>query len=294
MSFGGAGAPDGGFRQVRFAPRRARPLRHGMLAQSQQEQRHFAIPFEHLSRFPSLAQDSELQRMAEDAKNLSIDVKEDISTEMCAMLRDKARHWQRTMQRTIDALPGDLDHLDPLSYSKPLVEYSVGGVVEAAAPLGMSTHCAYCKDPIPHVHRPSGKNAAPAGIAASLTHLMSPRSEPEGGGASASPFTSAPAAGSPSMSTATTAATAAATSIDKMSGISGHLHNHKMQALAEAVPGMTKVLEAIEDYEVQHSPDLKRRDSAAKDDRSGNLKHRVAKDRDGAGEAGFDEDEDAF
>ena len=111
-------------RMMKFQPRVAQPLTPCLLSQSQQHQKQYVIPFAYLSAMPSLDKDADYAKMKADANSRSIDVKEDISNEMCRMLKLKAENWAKMMQQVSNELPGDLDHLDPLSYTKPLVKYA--------------------------------------------------------------------------------------------------------------------------------------------------------------------------
>ena len=200
------------------------------------------MAYEFLDPFPSLAQDSDLQRMKEDAESRSIDSKEEVSREMCRMLVDKAQNWQKTIAHVSRELPGDLDNLNPLSFLKPLTHYSVAGVVEDMSAL-----------------KPGGGSANAGGGAENTTAVggspESPMSYPVHHlGASAGPLKSA----------AAEAAVKAAAEIASASVISGKANRDTWYAaMAESVPGMTDVLQAIDAYEVAHSPDRERLPSSA-------------------------------
>ena len=111
-------------RLLKFQPRLPQPLTPSILSQSQINQKQYSIPFAYLSQFPSLEEDDDISRMNKEASNRSIDVKEDISAEMCRMLKLRAENWGKMMKQVGGELPGDLDHVDPLSYTKPLYKYA--------------------------------------------------------------------------------------------------------------------------------------------------------------------------
>ena len=114
-------------RLMKFQPRQPQPLTPAILSQSQTHQKVYDLidpvnkkPFEFLDPFPSLDEDSDLSRMKNEANNRSIDVKEDISNEMCHMLKLKAENWSKMMRHVRSRVGSDLDHLDPLAKTKSL------------------------------------------------------------------------------------------------------------------------------------------------------------------------------
>ena len=113
-------------RLLKFQPRQPQPLTPAILSQSQIHQKQYAIPFAYLSQFPSLDEDSDLSRMKDEANHRSISVKEAISNEMCRMLKLKAENWSSMMTQVSQALPSDLDHLNPLTSTMGLEKYAKG------------------------------------------------------------------------------------------------------------------------------------------------------------------------
>ena len=118
-------------RLMKFQPRQPQPLTPAILSQSQTHQKQYDLidmankkPFEFLDPFPSLDEDSDLSRMKNEANNRSIDVKEDISNEMCHMLKLKAENWSKMMRHVRSRVGSDLDHLDPLAKTKSLEIYA--------------------------------------------------------------------------------------------------------------------------------------------------------------------------
>ena len=260
--------PQKSSRRNKFRSRKLGPFLPGKLAQSQALQRQYAIrrgcrathlkkdsgrsgepldmAYEYLDKFPSLSQDSDLQRMKADAENRSIDSKEEVSREMCSMLVDKAQNWQKTIAHVAKDLPGDLDNLNPLSFLKPLVHYSVGGVVESMGAL-----------------QSSGGNGGGAD-----STLIGSGSE-ESGHRRTQVTDIVVVSESPSRyilrrksaSAEITVKTAA--EIANPSVISGKASRDADTSMAESVPGMTNVLQAIDSYEVAHSPDRDKKSPAA-------------------------------
>lgn len=162
---------------------------------------------------------------------------------MCRMLKERSQNWQKTMRLVADELPGDLDNLNPLAFLKPLTHYSVGRVVENS-----------------RLNKRSGFGSPEPASDEKKTSDLSPSrlNSPSILAASASPLKSASAE----------AAVVAAAELANANITSGKANRDAWYAsMAESVPGMTNVLQAIDAYELTHSPDREKSATAIERER---------------------------
>jgi len=91
--------------------------------ESQKRQELKKIPYEFLSTMPLLSRDCAFAEMKKESEGRSADQREAITTEMCNMLEEQILRTKRMVEKVRTVLPDDLDHNNPVSYTKSLQEY---------------------------------------------------------------------------------------------------------------------------------------------------------------------------
>ena len=92
-------------------------------AESQKKQDVKKIPYEFLSGMPQLSRDRAFAEMKKESEGRSADQREAITNEMCNMLEEQILRTKRMVEKVRKVLPDDLDHSNPVSYTKTLQEY---------------------------------------------------------------------------------------------------------------------------------------------------------------------------
>ena len=93
------------------------------ISESQKKQETKDIPHEFLTAMPQLSRDNAFEEMKKESEGRSADQREAITNEMCNMLTEQIGRTKFMVNKVRKALPDDLDHSNPVSYTKHLNEY---------------------------------------------------------------------------------------------------------------------------------------------------------------------------